>query len=513
MDVHQLEKTKQQWQAVADALPQLVGLLDADGRLIHINRTVERWGLGSVISVRGRTPHDVLHPDCTDPACYFSHFWQHVMRELAQGRRSEHCAHDPILKRYVTVRAQPLQSSAVPNPEIGALYAMVVVDDISDLQQAEAAARSRLHALEDQVVSEAAGRMRSEVMQARLLSILEKTTDYVAMADASGDMLYLNPAGRALLGLGDDADISHLKLCKYSNCDAPDSINHEAMISALKDGVWAGEASLFAQNGDEIHASQVIIAHRDTNGELGSLSTILRDISERVRAAQALQDLYEERQCLSSQLVTIQENERRRIALDLHDGLGQSLSLIKHAVENASGLVQAGAADAAVVALDQLVPRIKEALMEVRRVCTDLRPSLLDDLGILLTLSWFFREFEAGCPQIHVKKSIHVVEHDVPASLHITLYRILQEATHNILEHAHASQVRVVLQRNGDLLQLQIEDNGDGFEPDNFVLADGQRRGLGLLSMRERATLSGGVYRLQSSPGRGTRIEIDWRIV
>jgi signal transduction histidine kinase len=210
--------------------------------------------------------------------------------------------------------------------------------------------------------------------------------------------------------------------------------------------------------------------------------------------------------------VGIQENERRRIALDLHDGLGQSLSLIKHAVENASGLVQAGAADAAVEALNQLVPRVKEAISEVRRVCTDLRPSLLDDLGILLTLSWFFREFEASCPDISVEKVIGVIESDVPKALHITLYRILQEATHNSLKHAHASRISVALQRTGALLQLVIADNGDGFVTDRVAQKDGESHGLGLLSMRERATLSGGDFRLHSSPGQGTRIEIDWRI-
>ncbi len=507
MNVDQLEKTKQQWQAVADALPQLVCLLDANGHLIHINRTVERWSLGSVTSVQGRALHDVLHPGCTDPACYFSHFWQHVRHELAQGRRSEHCAHDAILNRYVSVRAQP-----IANLHAEGLHALVVVDDISDLQRTEAALQVHMRTLQHEAASEAAGRVRSELTQARLLAILEKTTDYVGMADPNGDMRYLNPAGRALLGLAADADISHLKLCHYSNCDAPDSENKAAIVSALKHGVWAGEASLKSHNGDAIQASQVIIAHRDANGELDSLSTILRDISERVRAAHALQASYAERQQLSAQLVGIQENERRRIALDLHDGLGQSLSLIKHAVENASGLVQAGAADAAVEALNQLVPRVKEAISEVRRVCTDLRPSLLDDLGILLTLSWFFREFEASCPDISVEKVIGVIESDVPKALHITLYRILQEATHNSLKHAHASRISVALQRTGALLQLVIADNGDGYVTDRVAQKDGESHGLGLLSMRERATLSGGDFRLHSSPGQGTRIEIDWRI-
>ncbi|MEQ1593252.1 MAG: histidine kinase [Thiobacillaceae bacterium] len=512
MDIHQLEKAKRQWQAALDLVPQLVCLLDADGRLIHTNRAVERWELGSVASVRGQGLHALLHPGCTSPACYFKRLWREIASDLAQGRRSEHNVFDPILNRYLSVRTQPLQSCPVQNLEPGELHALVVVLDISDQQRADAVSRSQLREVINKAASESEARARSEQMQARLLAILEKTTDYVAMANAMGDMLYLNPAGRALLGLTAGDNISHLKLCQYSHSDAPDRINHAAITTAVKEGLWSGESSLRDCNDHEIHASQVIIAHYDANGEVDSLSTILRDISERVQAAQAQQESHAALQCLSCHLVSIQENERHRIALELHDGLGQSLSLIKHAIENVAGLVKVSNGEAATDALTQLVPLVQEALNEVRRVCTELRPSLLDDLGIVRTLSWFFREFESSCPNIQVEKCIDVVEHEVPTPLHIIIYRILQEASHNIIKHANASRMRVSLQRSGEELHLLIEDDGDGFEPDSVVLAEGQRRGLGLLSMRERATISGGIYRLESSLGQGTRMEINWPV-
>lgn len=213
---------------------------------------------------------------------------------------------------------------------------------------------------------------------------------------------------------------------------------------------------------------------------------------------------------MQARLLAIVEDERRRIALDLHDGLGQSLSLIKLSIENSARLLAEGATHAAGESLQDLIARVTEALVEVRRVSTELRPSILDDLGILPTLSWFFREFEAVCGGIVVEKTFNVSGRDVPVPLHITVYRILQEATHNIVKHAAADRVRVRLDCLDDALLLRIEDNGRGFDPDGIKLVEGQTRGLGLLSMKERAELSGGTYQLRSAPGQGTCITVSW---
>jgi signal transduction histidine kinase len=226
--------------------------------------------------------------------------------------------------------------------------------------------------------------------------------------------------------------------------------------------------------------------------------------------AQALHESHEELRRLSGLLVSIQEDERRRIALDLHDGLGQSISLIKLSIEKTARLLAAGATGEAGESLQKLIPRIDEALVEVRRVSTELRPLILDDLGILPTLSWFFREFEAVCGGIVVDRAFNVAEHDVPAALHITLYRILQEAVHNIVKHAAADRMHVRLDRCHGALHLVIEDNGRGFDPDSVRCVEGGTRGLGLLSMKERASFSGGTYHLRSAPGQGTCLKVSW---
>lgn len=510
MDVQTIEKAKQQWQAAADMMPQLICLLDASGQIIHVNRTIERWWLANVAGVRGRRLHDVLHPDCDDPQCYFKSLWLDAATRLAAGERTEREAYDPVLKRHVSVLVQPLVRPLRDFKETDDLHAVVMVGDISDIKQAEAGYQRIHEELECIVCLERERRKFSESMQARLLAILEKTTDYVAMADAKGDMLYLNPAGRTLLGLGPLADISHLKLCEHGTQEVKDRIWDEAIPCAIRSGLWTGESRLRDTAGREFHASQVIIAHRDEAGQIQNFSTILRDTSEQVQTAQALRESRDELRRLSGLLATIQEDERRRIALDLHDGLGQSLSLIKLSIENAASLLTAGEASEASASLQQLIPRVREALVEVRRVSTELRPSILDDLGILPTLSWFFRELEAACSHLVVEKAFNVAEHEVPVPLQITLYRIVQEASNNIVKHAGADRVRVSLDRIDQMLHLLIEDNGCGFDPASIPWVEGEAKGLGLLSMKERASFSGGTYRIVSAPGQGTRIEVSW---
>lgn len=217
-----------------------------------------------------------------------------------------------------------------------------------------------------------------------------------------------------------------------------------------------------------------------------------------------------ELQLVSARVLEIQESERRRIATDLHDVLGQSLTMIKISLEESLLLLAGNGHDEAVESLRRLVPRVKDALGEVRRVAMDLRPSILDDFGILATLSWFFREFGTVCQDMEVEKDFSVEEESVPAPLKITIFRIIQEATSNIVKHAHARHIRVSLKNAGDELRLSIEDDGVGFDAVETASYCPLDKGLGLLSIKERAKFSGGHYEMASAVGLGTRISVSW---
>lgn len=217
-----------------------------------------------------------------------------------------------------------------------------------------------------------------------------------------------------------------------------------------------------------------------------------------------------ELQCLSAQTLQVQENERHRIAKDLHDGLGQSLTMISLGLSECVTLLANAESGKAEQSLQKIRSKVRDAFAELRRVVMDLRPSMLDDLGILATLSWFFREFENAGTGIRIEKHLPVQERSIPVRLKVPIYRILQEAISNIVKHAQADHIRVSLVKAGDQLHLSIEDNGQGFDPtvrDNYCFV---RKGLGLLSMKDRANISGGVCRIDSAVGQGTRIHVSW---
>ena len=213
---------------------------------------------------------------------------------------------------------------------------------------------------------------------------------------------------------------------------------------------------------------------------------------------------------LSARILTIQENERQRIATDLHDGLGQSLTLIMLQLDEYSALLAANEIVEAEKSLKQLKLKVQYVFGELRRIAMDLRPSTLDDLGILATLSWFFRELESACRGMKIEKNLMVHERNIPASIKIPIFRILQEATNNIVKHAKADHIRFSLIYADETLKLSIEDNGQGFDPFEASRGRSYSKGIGLASMRERANISGGTYRIDSAIGQGTRISITW---
>jgi PAS domain S-box-containing protein len=507
-----LEKTKYQWQFAADSMPQLICLLDGDGRVIHANRTVERWKLGSVESVSGLHLHDLLHRRCKDPACYLRLFGQHAAAELSKERRAESDVWDPVLKRHIVIRTQlPVRT---PEQEASSedFFAVVTVDDVTELRAGENKARQEAKSLGERVERETEGRAQAEKVQSRLLAILDKSPNFVAMADRSGALFYINPAGRELLKLGSQDEIAGMTL---SNCHAPgmrERLDGEAMSHAMREGVWTGDSVLLARDRHEVRTVMTLIAHRDRDGQLEGFTSLERNMTDWIRTEEALRVSHIQLRRLSAQHLTIQETERQRIAADLHDGLGQSLSLLKLSVEAAAKSVSARISAKAAKHLEELVPKVKSVLDELRGVAMNLRPSIIDDLGIRATLSWFFREFEASGVKTKIERDISVNESDVPQPLKIAIFRILQEATNNALKHARADRIKVSLGicSAGETLEFSIADNGKGFDPAGVVGTGGVNRGLGLQTMRERAELSGADFDMKSAPGKGTRILVRW---
>ncbi len=506
MDSIKVEQARQQWEVAADSIPLLICMVDKEGRIVLSNRTAERWGLGSASAARGRSLHELMHPRCSDGDCYLRKFEQQAVAEFARSRRAQCDAFDPVHQRHFAIRVQP----PIRSPEQDDAFAIVMVDDISELKYYEKKMEVLHLAHQRHIAGEVAKRLEAEGIKNRLVSILEKTPNLIAMADADGAFLYLNPAGRALMGVSEDDDLASLTLLNSHAVGARETLAREAIPTARRCGMWSGDSALLARDGSEIPTTQVMIANQDRHGLVAGFSVVEQDMTAWVVAENALRHSQGELQRLSDQLITIQETERQRIAADLHDGLGQSLSLIKLSLEDAARQADESAPGVA-EALRRLLPKVKGTLVEVRRISMDLRPSTLDDLGLLATLSWFFREFEEHCRTIKVERDCTIQESEVPGPLKISLFRILQEAVNNIVKHAEATLIRVSLKRDGDLLRMTIEDNGKGFDPaERAIRPTPEGGGLGLRGMKERARLSGGTLTVESAPGEGARINIWW---
>ncbi len=233
---------------------------------------------------------------------------------------------------------------------------------------------------------------------------------------------------------------------------------------------------------------------------------------QRIKVEEQLKESEKKLRHLSSQLLAAQENERRRVARELHDGLGQSLTAIKYKVESFLQETRQSRMKSKAKPLEAIIPIIQEGVREIHRIQQDLRPSILDDLGILATLSWVCREFEATYPAIHIDRLIEMQESDVPDSLKMVIYRILQEALNNISKHSKAELVHLSLRKIERAIELSIQDNGRGFDVREAVFREDTRRGIGLSSMRERAEATGGTFFIESDPGKGTRIQVTWRL-
>jgi signal transduction histidine kinase len=162
--------------------------------------------------------------------------------------------------------------------------------------------------------------------------------------------------------------------------------------------------------------------------------------------------------------------------------------------------------------LEQALANIQNIIEEVRRIYMDLRPALLDDLGIQAALNWFIREFQKVNPHISVEKEVDIDERDVPEPLKIVLYRVVQEAFSIIAKHSKKGLIRFSLGRRKDRMEMTIRDNGDGLNLEQALDVNQPRKGFGLLWMRERIELSGGSFEIESLKGGETVIRASWPI-
>jgi signal transduction histidine kinase len=247
---------------------------------------------------------------------------------------------------------------------------------------------------------------------------------------------------------------------------------------------------------------------RDKNVESSILVDVV-DITAKKEVALSLCDSEKQLRLLSCQLMDSQEMERKRIAAELHDGLGQLMGAIKYKVEEIMMAASNGFRPLRFDQLEEVVNDISGAMDEVRNISMDLRPSTLDDLGVLLTMEWFCREFQNTYSGIKIKKRIAIEESSISEGRKLVIYRIVQEAMNNVAKYANATVIGLELTERLGEIHLCISDNGQGFNMSR-VPRESCAHGFGLRSMRERAEISGGIFSIESAVGEGTGIQVFW---
>lgn len=237
---------------------------------------------------------------------------------------------------------------------------------------------------------------------------------------------------------------------------------------------------------------------RDRTAELARSNLVLQiEVAERTQAEAV-------RQQLLRRLVTAQEEERRRVARELHDQMGQYLTALMLGLESVKELCESPSpAQARVGQLQEVTDRL---MKEVHRLARNLRPAALDDLGLPKALRQYAEEWSryAG---IAVEFHSHDVDTErLPPHIETTLYRVVQEALTNVLKHANARCASILLERRGDRVHAIVEDDGDGFDVEAMMASTDAQCRLGLFGMQERVALVGGTLEIESTPGAGTAV-------
>lgn len=249
----------------------------------------------------------------------------------------------------------------------------------------------------------------------------------------------------------------------------------------------------------------------DYHGKPAILGHVI-DVTQEKQMEDILWKSKKESRILSTQLLRGQEQERKRIASELHDGIGQSLTAIKLYLENFDRLASQpnDTLDGEQPILTNITPLLQETIDQVRRISMELRPSTLDELGVLATINWFLRKFRSSYPDVLLEAHIDITESDVPACYKTLIFRVIQEALNNIAKHAQANIAQLDLKRRDDFIELKIRDDGIGFELSEVLTQHPLQRGLGLASMKERCESVGGSFTVVSSAGSGTLLLADW---
>jgi len=245
------------------------------------------------------------------------------------------------------------------------------------------------------------------------------------------------------------------------------------------------------------------LAERANVEVLTSFSSQVGSALENARLYKELAEREHRLRDLVGQVLAAQEEERRRVAYEVHDGFAQTAAAAHHLLQAFARLYTPGSAKAR-RNLERALELVQQTVGEARQVIADLRPTVLDDFGLGTAVRLQVQRLGGDGRRIGYEESLG--DERLPSAVETALYRVAQESLTNVQKHARSARVLVTLQRLDGSVRLRIRDWGEGFRPEEVATGDGPGERVGLSSMRERIALLGGTFEIHSEPGAGTEV-------
>lgn len=466
-----LLQIEERWTATLGSIGEAVIATDSEGRITFLNSIAA--------ALTGWQPHEALNQPLgnvlklinEDSGMTADNEFLHVLNEKKVLAVANHV--DLVTRDG---REVPVEHSAAPILAGGGkvIGVVLVFRDVAERRQEQIATREQA-------------------------ALLELTQDSVFVIDMEGKILFWSRGAEAMFGFSKDraiGQIAHELLC--TEFPRPLAEIKETLMRA---GHWEGDLLKTAHDGRHITVSGRWALQWGKRDQAPRILVISSDITERKRGEESLVLQREQLRALAERLQTVREEDRKKVARDLHDQIGQILTSIKMDLTWMTRHLPKSEVET-LARVAESIQSINDGVKSVRTICSGLRPGVLDDLGLAAAIEWQASEF-ASRNGILCNVSVPPVDLHLDGDRATATFRIFQECLTNVIRHAQAKSVRVTLCQEDENIVLVVEDDGIGFI--ETELSD-SLSSLGLLGMKERAQFCGGDVRISSSQGNGTKV-------
>lgn len=484
LELEQRTLAEKRFEGVIEAAPEAMFLLDQSGKILLTNAMAERLFGFSRQELVGMNLGKNLMPEL-----YRDRQWRYFLEYLEKPTINRSSFGVELYAMRKDGYEFPIEVDFSRLDAANGFWVAVNLRDISERKRVETALRE----------SEQTYR-----------ALFENAGDAIFIADLEGNILHANQKSAELLGFTQE-ELQSLSVFDITVHDELDGVrrNMDKMLNGMQLRPYVRH--YLKKSGDILPTENNTVLVQDANGEPMYFQNVSRDITERIKAEQAKNELLEEiwrsneqMHELALHLQDVQELERRELATILHDRVGQSLTGLNLNLKILQNELQSGNNPEMQKRLSDSLIIVEQTTHKIRDVMADLNPPILDEHGLIEAIKWYSRDFSTRTG-ITAQVSGDQLGHRLAPSVEKILYRLVQESLNNVAKHAQASRVAIGLSSNEEAISVTIRDDGQGFNPGEVNMPSSEPH-WGLLSMQQRAASIGAVLTIESAPGNGTQI-------